>query len=120
MMYLRLALILVVAPLFFRQVKKPTRWIGRLFLHAMNRSHVGVTDWGLRHVDINPDSAILDVGCGGGRTIQKLAAAAPRGRISGIDYSAESVHVSRSTNASLIDAGRVDVQQATVSKLPFA
>src|SRR5207245_139645 len=31
-----------------------------------------------------------------------------------------SVHVSRSTNASLIDAGRVDVQQATVSKLPFA
>jgi SAM-dependent methyltransferase len=110
---------LVAAPVLLRQVKKPSPWIGRWFLRAMNYSHGGVTDWGLRQLEMKPDATVLDIGCGGGRTIQKLAAAAPRGRVHGVDYSAESVRVSRITNASLVDAGRVNVQQASVSKLPF-
>src|SRR5262245_50084994 len=86
----------------------------------MNQSHSALTDWGLTHVRIESAFAILDVGCGGGRTVQKLAGAANRGRVVGVDYSIGSVEASRSTNAALIQAGSVDIQQASVSRLPFA
>ncbi len=87
---------------------------------GMNRGHSNLTDWGLSHVSINPTDTILDVGCGGGRTISKLARLARAGKIHGIDYSEDSVTASRRTNSRLIDIGRVEVQQASVSQLPFA
>jgi SAM-dependent methyltransferase len=59
------------------------------------------------------------VGCGGGRTIYKLATLASKGRVYGIDYSAASVAVARSVNAGWIQAGRVDIRQGSVSHLPF-
>ncbi|HWC64789.1 MAG TPA: class I SAM-dependent methyltransferase, partial [Thermoanaerobaculia bacterium] len=49
----------------------------------------------------------------------KLADAAPEGKVYGIDYSAESVAVSRKENAARIAEGRVEIGQASVSKLPF-
>lgn len=113
------ALILIGAPFLLYQVRKPSRWIGRRFLRAMNVAHSALTDWGLSHVAIGKDFAILDVGCGGGRTIAKLAEAAPEGKVCGIDYSAESVATSRRENAGAIAEGRVEIQKASVSKLPF-
>jgi cyclopropane fatty-acyl-phospholipid synthase-like methyltransferase len=47
----------------------------------MNWSHVGVTRWGLGHAQIQKDATILDVGCGGGRTINTLAGLAPQGKV---------------------------------------
>jgi ubiquinone/menaquinone biosynthesis C-methylase UbiE len=61
----------------------------------------------------------LDVGCGGGRTIQKLASIANEGKLYGIDYADGSVAASRGKNAELIQAGRVEIQQASVSQIPF-
>ena len=52
----------------------------------MNMSHSNVTDWGLKHVPIEKRFTILDVGCGGGRTIQKLAAIVTEGMLYGVDY----------------------------------
>ena len=64
----------VVAVVYLgRQVKKPTRYVGRLFAHMMNDSHSALTDWALTHLTIDKDAMVLDVGCGGGRTIGKLA-----------------------------------------------
>ncbi len=111
---LALAAVLVVVS----QCRKPWSVPGRLFARLMNRSHAGVTTWGLSHVTIGQDASVLDVGCGGGRTVHTLAAIARS--VKGIDYSAASVAVARKTNADLIDAGRVDVRQASVAQLPFA
>ena len=110
---------LIVAPYLLNQVRKPTRFVGRWFLWTMNKSHARLTDWGLEHISIEKTSMILDVGCGGGRTVQKLAELASDGRVCGIDYSSESVSASRAANARSIEAGRVEVQQASVSELPF-
>jgi ubiquinone/menaquinone biosynthesis C-methylase UbiE len=85
----------------------------------MNVSHARVTDWGLTHVSIAPDDVVLDIGCGGGRTIGKLAAMATRGRVYGVDHSTESVDASRSRNARDVASGRVDIRVASVSALPF-
>jgi len=71
-------------------------------------------------VDIKPYFTILDVGCGGGQTIKTLSSRAPNGKVYGIDYSEESVAVSRETNRGAIERGQVDIQLGTVSQLPFA
>ena len=69
------------------QCRKPSGAMGQRVLQAMNLRHSTVTDWGLGHTRIEPSFQILDVGCGGGRTVQKLAGLAPHGHVSGIDYS---------------------------------
>src|SRR5579863_9867483 len=101
------------------QCAKPTGWVGRFCLWSMNRGHSALTDWGLQHVTIEEDDTILDVGCGGGRTIRKLAAFAMQGKVLGVDHSGESVAATRRANRKLIELGRVDVQLGSVSQLPF-
>lgn len=85
----------------------------------MNKSHSKLTDWGLGHVSIQPRHTILDIGCGGGRTISKLTAIATQGKVFGVDYSEASVSASQKTNAQAIALGRVEVRQGSVSALPF-
>lgn len=92
----------------------------RLVLRNMNRRHAKVTAWGLGHVAINGDETILDVGCGGGKTVARLAALAADGKVYGIDNSEESVAASRRPNQISIDAGHVEVLHSPVSELPFA
>src|ERR1700682_2647040 len=80
----------------------------------MNLGHSKMTDW-----TVPKNAAILDVGCGGGRTVRRLAPLAPEGNVVGLDYSAASVAVSRDTNADDINAGRVQIEQGEVAALPF-
>ena len=102
------------------QCRKPSGLFGRFILWDMNRHHSKLTDWGLSHVSIKKTDTILDIGCGGGRTIHKLAAMASAGKVYGVDYSDDSVAAARRKNAGLIDIGRVEIKQGSVSQLPFA
>jgi ubiquinone/menaquinone biosynthesis C-methylase UbiE len=102
------------------QCSKPTGWLGRFTLWRMNSSHSKLTDWGLAHISIEKHYTILDVGCGGGKTISKLAALATQGKICGVDYSEDSVAATKSFNAQSIAAGRVEVRHGSVSQLPFS
>jgi SAM-dependent methyltransferase len=112
---LMLAAVLVLSG----QYRKPKWWLGRLFLWMMNMRHSRVTDWGLQQVPLEKRFTMLDVGCGGGRTIQKLAAIASEGKVYGIDHSAASVAAARGANARWLAEHRVDIQQGSVSALPF-
>ena|SRR5215472_11507348 len=102
------------------QAQKPTGWLGRFVLRNMNSRHSPVTDWGLSQASIGKQDIILDVGCGGGRTVGKLAAIAAQGKVYGIDHSAESVAMAVRMNKQLIDVARVEVREASVSRLPFS
>jgi ubiquinone/menaquinone biosynthesis C-methylase UbiE len=74
---------------------------------------------GISHVEIGRIWTILDVGCGGRRTVGELARAADAGKVYGVDYGEGSVAVSRDYNRRLISDGRVQIEHGTVSKLPF-
>ncbi|HEY6340159.1 MAG TPA: class I SAM-dependent methyltransferase [Bryobacteraceae bacterium] len=102
------------------QCQNPTGWLGRFVLRNMNSRHSKVTDWGLSHASIGKQDIILDVGCGGGRTVSKLAAIATEGKVYGIDHSAVSVAMAIRTNKHWIDIARVEVREASVSRLPFS
>lgn len=102
------------------QCRRPRGWMGRFVLRRMNVSHSRVTDWGLAHVPVKSGDIVLDVGCGGGRTVGKLAAIACEGKVHGVDFSEESVAMARKFNRQAMDAGQVDICEGSVSRLPFA
>ena len=108
-----------LASKLLNQLRNPTGWLGRWNLRGMNRRHSKLTDWGLKHVSIDSDAAILDIGCGGGRTIHKLAAIATKGKVYGVDSSETSVAASRKTNEECIKSRRVEILHGSVSHLPF-
>jgi len=110
-------LTIVAVLIVVSQCRKPWSPIGRGFAWLMNRTHAGVTRWGLSHVTVGSGDIILDVGCGGGQTVRTLAG---MGRmVHGIDHSPVSVAAAARKNADLIAAGRVEIRQASVSQLPF-
>jgi len=108
-----------IKQLLIRQCRRPSGLLGEYVTHRMNVHHAQLTGWGLAHVTPQADWTILDIGCGGGKTVARLADVARQGHVFGIDASAKSVTVSRRTNRAAIQAGRVRVSQASVSRLPF-
>ena len=51
--------------------------------------------------------------------MKKLAATAPQGKVCGLDYSDASVAVAKKLNARLIETGRAEIHEGSVSELPF-
>jgi len=121
-MLLIVRVVVAVVPMVWimRQVRKPSGWLGGRLVRSMNLSHAKLTDWGLEQVSVPSNASILDIGCGGGRTVQRLATIANQGTIVGLDYSSASVAASRETNAQEIKSGRVEIQEGSVVSLPFA
>lgn len=55
------------------QAKKPNGWIGSWMLRIMNIAHRGMYAWLIRQGAINDGDRVLDIGCGGGKTLQILS-----------------------------------------------
>ena len=102
------------------QCKKPSGRFGRFLARGMNLGHFGLTRWGLGFIDIASDIDALDIGCGGGRTVERLAGIATDGKVIGIDYSHDAVAVARKKNRALINEGRVEIFQEAVSSMRFS
>ncbi len=102
---------------FFDNMRKPQGKLGNIQLKSMNKEHTPVSLWGLKHLDIQPDDIILDIGCGGGININRMAKHAQK--VYGIDYSIESVKLSKEVNEKLIVDGKVEIREGNVKDLPF-
>lgn len=101
------------------QYRCPTDRKGRLVAALMNREHEPLILWGLTKVTISSDCVVLDVGCGGGKTVSRLAQMAPQGKVFGIDYSADMVKFSKKINKKLIAQNRVEIIEGSVEKMSF-
>jgi ubiquinone/menaquinone biosynthesis C-methylase UbiE len=99
------------------QFRHPTGRRGRFVAALMNRGHKPLTLWGLTHLKIESHHIILDVGCGGGKTVNRLARLAPLGKVFGIDYSADMVKYSKKVNKKLIAEDRVEIVRGSVEKM---
>ena len=102
-----------------KNARKPVGELGHQILERMNRSHETMAVWGVSHFDVAEDDLILDIGCGGGRNIERFAAEIKSGKVVGIDYSDVSVEKSIKLNREAIDEGKVEVIQGSVSEMPF-
>ena len=102
------------------QAKKPTGFFGLLIVRLMNLGHNKLTNWGLSYLTIKEDDIILDIGCGGGKTVSKLTKIAGKGKVYGIDFSDVAIKLSSGLNKHHITLGKVNIQKASVSSLPFS
>lgn len=98
---------------------RPDGFWGRMMIKSMNKGHSELTDWALAHVEIKRNSSTLDIGCGGGKTVEKLCKKIGNGKVCGVDYSALCVESSKKLNKNSIMCGKASILQASVSELPF-
>ena len=83
---------------------------------SMERGHRPVGELAIARMHVEPNSRVLDVGCGSGWATRVLAGYAFDGRVTGIDISDEMVQLARASSA---DYKNVDFQLASAEQLPF-
>jgi ubiquinone/menaquinone biosynthesis C-methylase UbiE len=70
-------------------------------------------------MELSPDSRVLDVGCGTGFAVRRLATMLPEGRACGIDISPGMVEQAR-TRITPALAGRMEILPASSTGIPYA
>ena len=107
---------------FFNNTRKPDGWMGKLMVNGMNQGHAAVSDWGLSYFPDVPGAAhsmLADFGCGGGRNTAELLKRFPEARVTALDYSKVACAKTKQFNRNEVQAGRCNVVQGDVSRLPF-
>jgi ubiquinone/menaquinone biosynthesis C-methylase UbiE len=103
----------------FQQFARPTGWIGWCIGQLMAVKNRQRSEWVIDLLKIQPDDRILEIGFGSGMDIYRVSALATRGFVAGIDRSEVMVRQARRRNAAAIQAGRVELQQASASAIPY-
>lgn len=103
-----------------RQLKQPSGLIGRLVLPRLfNRRNAALNDLTLECLELRLDDRVLEVGCGGGYLLGRIAAVVTAGWIAGVDLSPEMVAHSRRRHRRLMEQGRLEIRRATAEALPY-
>lgn len=101
------------------QAKNPNGILGSFMLRIMNSAHIEMNKWAVEKIKVREESVMLDAGCGGGKTLQLLSDINTYGKIYGIDYSEQAVKDSIRANKVDVETGKVHIQQASVTNIPF-
>jgi ubiquinone/menaquinone biosynthesis C-methylase UbiE len=109
---------MIITDKLVEQCKEPKGLLGILMIRIMNIMDIGLNKWALSQMDCT-DTKILDIGCGGGKTVYMLSKMYPKSNIFGIDYSESAVKTSIKKNRQKVKAGSIIISQAGVSSLPF-
>jgi SAM-dependent methyltransferase len=83
---------------------------------SMERGHRPVGEQAIARMHVEPNSRVLDVGCGSGWATRLLADYAFNGRVTGIDISDEMVQRARELSK---DYRNVDFEVTSAEQLPF-
>lgn len=102
-----------------QNARKPVGSHGEKMLLRMNKSHASLVSWGLSFMDIDGEKTILDVGCGGGATINSMLKKFPQALVDGVDFSNKSVSLSKQTNAEFVGK-RTQIIKGDAISLPYS
>jgi SAM-dependent methyltransferase len=79
---------------------------------ATNRLAVDATD-------VAPDAVVVDVGCGTGYALRRLAPRVPRGRLVGVDPTPRMLAIARERATADPDGHRIEFVEAPAERLPI-
>jgi len=100
------------------QYRRPSGLAGRILGHVMNWQHGPLAGWAIELLDVRPSDRVLDIGCGGGEAVRRIARITVDGFVHGVDHSRIMVQQTLKHNAAAVRAGRVAIENASVSNLP--
>jgi len=103
--------------LIARQSRRPSGWLGEIVARVMAFETQPANRIAVEQVAVRPGETVLEVGCGHGRTLARLAKT-PRAWLAGIDPSEVMVRLARKRMRAWIDAGRAEVSLASSAKIP--
>ncbi len=106
---------------FFKKLMNETRMpegrLGKIMIVMMNFGHGPLFNWGVKKLPERDFKKILDLGCGGGRNIAKLAKLHENSELKGIDISPLCVEKASKYNRKLIEMDRVKIECGDVGKM---
>lgn len=104
---------------FAKQARKPSGLFGRIFTGILlNKANASLEDMGLKLMNPEPDSTILEIGFGNGRLISRMGEVITNGKITGIDISKEMITQAKKKNIQLINSGKLELIEASVEDIP--
>jgi len=102
-----------------QQFARPTGALGQLAGHLMAFRNKERSWWVLPLLEIHDKDRVLEVGFGSGVDIRRVSEIAVHGFIAGIDHSEVMLQQAQRRNAAGIQAGRVELQLGSASRLPY-
>jgi ubiquinone/menaquinone biosynthesis C-methylase UbiE len=110
----------LIGSLLMRTFGQPRGALGKFGGRLMARTNRAMNQWVIQLLDVQPEERVLDVGCGPGVGIQRLAEVLSTGWAAGVDASREMLEQARERNAGAVQAGRIDLRQGLADHLPYA
>ncbi len=103
--------------LIARQSRRPSGWLGEIVARVMAFETARANRVAVAELAVRPGDAVLEIGCGHGRTLARLAES-PCAYLAGLDPSVVMVRLARKRVRRWIDAGRAEVSLASSAKIP--
>jgi ubiquinone/menaquinone biosynthesis C-methylase UbiE len=102
------------------QLRQPSGLFGKILMgDFLNQNNERMNLFAIEMLDLQPKDLVLDIGFGGGVTIDKMLTTIESGKIYGVDFSQVMVEQAKQKFRSEIEANKVSIECADVRKLPF-
>ncbi len=96
--------------------RRPAGMVGRLLYGLPTASHPAYGRV-LDALELKASDRLLEIGCGGGHFLARALERA--GSAAGLDHSPDMVDATRKRNAHAVEAGRLEVREGDVTRLPW-
>ena len=107
-------------PMFIaRQGRKPSGLLGQIVARVMAKETASENDFALELLQLQPEDAVLEIGCGHGETLAKCANVVSRGILRGIDFSPMMHRHAMRRHRRLVAEKRIEFQLGSSDRLPF-
>lgn len=105
--------------LLMRTFGLPRGLLGRIGGRLMVRGKAQCGRWLIDELNLEPESSVLDIGCGPGVILGLLAEAVPHGRVVGLDPSVTMLRQAAKRNADMLARGVIELLQGEAESLPL-
>jgi ubiquinone/menaquinone biosynthesis C-methylase UbiE len=102
------------------QLRQPSGLFGKFFMgNFLNKGNEKINHLTVELLDVKPTDRVLDIGFGGGITIEEMVKMIDTGKIYGVDFSQAMVDKAKRKFKKLIQSDKVSIEFGDVIQLPF-
>ncbi len=102
-----------------RQSARPRGVVGWMVAHIMRAETATANDMTIQFLGLRGSERVLDVGCGAGHAVSRVAARLVTGRVVGLDPSPTMVRAATRHNRRLIARRKAVIDQGDANRLPY-